>query len=79
MNMNTAVLDSDLISSKKREKASTRHKKNAENKAVFDREAIDRALDESINEKGEVLVYEIDMKDPEKSIRKIMNHVRQAK
>jgi hypothetical protein len=79
MNMNSAVLRSDVLSSKKGESTSVRHKKKAKHEAVFNREAIDRALDESINESGEVLVYEVDMKEPEKSIQKIMEHVRRAK
>ncbi len=77
--MNTAVLNSDVLSPKKGEKTSIRHNKKTKHEAMFNREAIDRALDESINESGEVLVYEVDMKDPKNSIRKIMEHVRRAK
>ena len=79
LNMNTAVLDSDLLSSKKREKASTRHKKKAEHEVVFNREAFDKALDESLNDLMEGRVYEVDMKNPKESLRKIMDHARRAK
>jgi len=77
--MNTVALNSGFPRSKKREKATEMQKKKAKADTAFDREAIDRALDESINEKGEVLVYEVDMKDPENSIRKIMAHTRRTK
>jgi hypothetical protein len=77
--MNTAVLDSDILSSKKREKASTRHEKKAKQEAVFNREAFDKALDESLNDLMEGRVYEVDMKNPKESLRKIMDHARRAK
>jgi hypothetical protein len=77
--MNTAVLNSDILSSKKGEKATIRHKKNAKQEAVFSREAIDKALDDSLNDLMEGRVYELDMKNPEESLRKIMEHVRRAK
>ncbi len=79
LSMNTAVLHSDALSSKKEEKASIRHKRKAKHEAVFDREAIDKALDESLNDLGQVRVYELDMKNPKQSLQKIMNHARQAK
>ncbi len=77
--MDTAVLNSDILSSKKGEKAAIRHKKNAKQEAVFSREAIDKALDDSLNDLMEGRVYELDMKNPEESLRKIMEHVRRAK
>jgi hypothetical protein len=79
LSMNTAVLNSDALSSKKGESTSVRHKKKAKQEAVFSREAIDRALDESLNDLMQVRVYELDMKNPKQSLQKIMNHSRQAK
>jgi hypothetical protein len=77
--MNTAILHSDALSSKKGEKASIRHKKKAKHEAVFDREAFDKALDESLNDLMEGRVYEVDMKNPKESLRKIMEHAHRAK
>ncbi len=79
--MNTAVLDSEILS-KKREKASRRVKKAAKGRkheTAFDREAIDRALDESVDGNGKVLLYEVDMNNPQQSVRKIIDHARRAK
>jgi hypothetical protein len=76
--MNSAVLNSKILS-KSREKASHRSKKAAkqvEQDAVFSREAFDKALDESLDDILAGRLHEVNMKDPEKSIRKI---IRQAK
>jgi hypothetical protein len=78
LNMNSAVLDSKLLS-KKREKASHRSPKvakQAKHEDVFSREAFDKALDESLDDILAGRLHEVDMKVPEKSIRKIIHQAK---
>ena len=77
--MNTVALNSDFPHSKKQENASETLKKETKAGTAFNREAFDKALDESLDDLTEGRVYEVDMKDPEKSLRTIREHNRQAK
>jgi hypothetical protein len=49
-----------------------RGKKAVANRKAKDRTAFDRALSQSLRELNEGKVFEIDRKDPEKSIRRIL-------
>ena len=78
LNMSTAVANTGILA-KKHEKATHRTKKAAKagkHEAAFDREAFDKALDESLDDIRAGRLHEVDMKSPEKSIRNI---IRQAK
>jgi anthranilate/para-aminobenzoate synthase component I len=71
-----ATLDSNSLSAKKKEGATSRTHKKVKATSTFDREAFDKDLDESLEDLKAGRVYKVNMNNPEKSIQKI---IRQAK
>jgi hypothetical protein len=71
-----AALETNSLSAKKKEGATSRTQKKSKAKSTFAREAFDKDLDESLEDLKAGRVYKVDMNHPEKSIQKI---IRQAK
>jgi hypothetical protein len=74
MNTSTAI-KSSLFSKRRGKKAVADSRVKTEHSA-FDRIDFDAALDRSLTELEQGLVYEVDMKNPEKSIRELLQKVK---
>ncbi len=66
--MNTIALDASARSNEQ-------EKRSASKKKTQDRAAFDQALAQSLQELNEGKVYEIDLKNPEESLRRILKTV----